>query len=296
MNATVRESAITLSIANKVIGAEELQIVDARELHKNLWIWKHFSTWIKEMFQKYWFEEKNDYFPFLGNGDWVWKWSTRKDYLLTLDTAKEIAMVQNNEKWRQLRRYLIEIEKKFKTQTPQLKALDWFTTDDTEKIFKYLSKKVTDQAETIGELLQFKHSVENQEVKIDTTIGNDFMNVVLKAGKVFEENQNTIKSLTTQLEQVKKLPAPEQATRGHYSIEEVGKILWIGEKTFFAQLRADKILTHDNKPHQDMISRGYMRLFHKSYKKWNDTVAYTQSYFTPKGADWVRNRYTMVEA
>ncbi|EAM0325957.1 phage antirepressor Ant, partial [Campylobacter coli] len=38
----------------------------------------------------------------------------RKEYYITLDMAKELCMVENNEKGRQARRYFIECEKRLK--------------------------------------------------------------------------------------------------------------------------------------------------------------------------------------
>jgi hypothetical protein len=43
----------------------------------------------------------------------MWGGHNKIDYLLSVDMAKEIAMVENNEKGREIRRYLIEVEKEF---------------------------------------------------------------------------------------------------------------------------------------------------------------------------------------
>jgi anti-repressor protein len=43
--------------------------------------------------------------------------TSRVEYIITLDMAKELAMVENNEKGRQTRRYFIQIEKEFHKQS-----------------------------------------------------------------------------------------------------------------------------------------------------------------------------------
>ncbi|ADQ83082.1 phage antirepressor KilAC domain-containing protein [Riemerella anatipestifer] len=88
------------------------QAVSARELHSFLEITERFSSWFERMCQ-YGFVENIDYqgcefFNTLAN-------QTLKDYALTLDTAKEISMLQRSEKGKQARRYFIECEKKLRT-------------------------------------------------------------------------------------------------------------------------------------------------------------------------------------
>lgn len=41
---------------------------------------------------------------------------TKKDHIIKLDTAKEMAMLERNEKGKQVRRYFIQVEKKYKEQ------------------------------------------------------------------------------------------------------------------------------------------------------------------------------------
>ena len=85
------------------------QIVDARELHEKLESKRDFSNWITDRLTKYDFVENIDFTTILLKSTGG---RPRTEYALTLDTAKEIAMVENNEQGRKIRRYFIEVEKK----------------------------------------------------------------------------------------------------------------------------------------------------------------------------------------
>lgn len=94
------------------------RIVNARELHEFLGVGKDFSNWIKDRIEKYGFVEDEDFAifdsPNLANQTGRGGDRRSKDYLLTIDTAKEIAMAENSEKGRTVRRYFIACEKKLK--------------------------------------------------------------------------------------------------------------------------------------------------------------------------------------
>ncbi len=69
-----------------------------------------FADWIKNRINQYDFIENQDYIikeVFTGR-------RPRKEYYVTLDMAKELCMVENNEKGRQARRYFIDCEKRLK--------------------------------------------------------------------------------------------------------------------------------------------------------------------------------------
>lgn len=87
------------------------QAVSARELHQFLEIGTDFTNWCKRMFE-YGFVENIDYAKI---GESINQYVIKYDYALTLDTAKEISMLQRSEKGKQARRYFIECEKKLKT-------------------------------------------------------------------------------------------------------------------------------------------------------------------------------------
>ena len=101
------------------INNETVQTVNARELHDFLEVGRKFTTWIQQRIEKYNFEENADYvvvenlsFPDLGNAKS--RSQTLKEYYITLDMAKELSMVENNDKGREARKYFIECEKKLR--------------------------------------------------------------------------------------------------------------------------------------------------------------------------------------
>ena len=96
---------------NNLIKIEEKngeQLVSARELHKFLEITERFQQWIDKKVEKYNFIENKDYigckfFNTLAKQE-------LQDYLLKIPMAKELAMLQNNEKGKQAREYFIKCE------------------------------------------------------------------------------------------------------------------------------------------------------------------------------------------
>lgn len=86
-------------------------VVSARELHGYLESKKQFADWIKNRIEKYGLIESQDYTIFSLIGE---KGRPLVEYVLTLDVAKELAMVEGNLKGKQARRYFIDCEKKLR--------------------------------------------------------------------------------------------------------------------------------------------------------------------------------------
>ncbi|HFP7793244.1 TPA: antA/AntB antirepressor family protein [Campylobacter jejuni] len=94
---------------DKTIGTE-INSANAREIFCFLEIETQFSIWLERRILSYNFIENQDYIIELV----YTKGRPRKEYYVTLDMAKELCMVENNEKGRQARRYFIECEKRLK--------------------------------------------------------------------------------------------------------------------------------------------------------------------------------------
>lgn len=99
-----------IAISETTIGGEVVHTVNARELWAFIGSGQEFATWIKGRIEKYGLVENEDFtIDKFVNGR-----ATVIDYHLTIETGKELAMVENNDKGREVRRYFIECEKKAK--------------------------------------------------------------------------------------------------------------------------------------------------------------------------------------
>ena len=105
---------------------QPVQLCDARELHVALQVGKVFATWITDRIEAYGFVDSEGYlvcFPNLGSKQPGRGGRNAKDYHLTLDMAKELAMVENNDQGRTVRRYFIRIEREARNILPDDKQI-----------------------------------------------------------------------------------------------------------------------------------------------------------------------------
>ena len=109
-----------ISLTQSTINGELQQTVNARELHAFLQSKQDFSTWIKNRVEQYDFVENQDFVIFSENSEKIQKGRPSKDYYITLDMAKELAMVERNDKGKQARQYFIECERKLRERQLKL--------------------------------------------------------------------------------------------------------------------------------------------------------------------------------
>lgn len=84
--------------------------VSARELHELLEVGTPYDKWFPRMCE-YGFMENTDYSTFLSDRIDGLPGKPRKDAQLTIDMAKELCMLQRNEKGKIARQYFIQLEK-----------------------------------------------------------------------------------------------------------------------------------------------------------------------------------------
>ena len=112
-----------IPVFNGTIANETTLLVNARDLHTFLDVGKRFASWIVERIAEYGFVENQDFMIISQVREKIGRGRPAKDYHLTLDTAKELAMVERNEKGRQVRRYFIECEKRLRQQETKVEKV-----------------------------------------------------------------------------------------------------------------------------------------------------------------------------
>lgn len=115
------------------------QAVSARELHGFLGVDTIFANWIKRMFE-YGFDEGKDFIPILEKNP---RGRPSADYALSLNCAKEIAMIQRTPKGKQAREYFIACEEKLREVSKPLSTID---------ILKLSIQKLEEQEAAIAEV------------------------------------------------------------------------------------------------------------------------------------------------
>lgn len=105
-----------IRVTNRKVGAESVPTVSARELHSFLEVGKDFSSWIQARIAGFSFQHGIDFmrYEFAPQNGGAGNRGVRIEYAITLEMAKELSMVERNEKGKQARLYFIEMERRAK--------------------------------------------------------------------------------------------------------------------------------------------------------------------------------------
>lgn len=233
------------------------QVVSARELHKFLEVETRFNDWISRM-MNYGFVENVDYQVLLKNEYNLSGGRPSTDYALTLDTAKEISMIQRSEKGKQARRYFIECEKLAKqlinTQQPALPLKNQLQLD--------ILNSAGDENQVLHALLEY----EKQYVK-PLELENEAMKPKAEFYDIVADSTDT------------------------FTMNEVAKnvnIKGLGRNKMFAFLRYHKILMLNNDPYQKYVDAGYFRSIQSTWiDKSNGRHIYFKTVVFQKGIEFI---------
>lgn len=213
-NITIQNTNLNLKLVK--FNDEEQQAVNARDLHKFLESKQDFSTWIKARIRKYGFIENEDFIVDKENAqihdkinspkratatDGGFEKTTAKtlvksapqiygtmdraipmgfskiDYYISLDMAKELAMIENNKKGREVRKYFIQCEKLLK-----------------QKIAEEQQTQLIKQSK---QLLALENKLQDAQIKacqLDALVAQSGFLNFRKVAKELELNERSLKS------------------------------------------------------------------------------------------------------
>lgn len=275
----------------EIIEHDGKQAVNARELHQKLGNKRQFADWIKQRIEQYGFVENQDYEVFhkivknsndVENQDFSSSDNfakrekggrSRVEYALSLDMAKELCMVENNEKGRMIRKYFIEVEKKARTQNP-------FTIPQTYSEALLLAANQAKQIEK-QQLALEQNKIENDKLVADGK-RKDATIVRMKPKEVFTD--------------------AVAGSKGNCLVGEVAKLITqngykIGEKQFFAWLRDNGYLGKKgeryNIPNQQYMGKNPFFYIKRGVRQGDNGVLHTTSttMLTPKGQIYFVNKF-----
>ncbi|WP_284464839.1 phage antirepressor KilAC domain-containing protein [Chryseobacterium sp.] len=157
------------------------QAVSARELHFFLGSKKDFSSWIKDRIEKYGFVENHDYEVFTKSGENSNGGRPLIEYALSIDCAKEISMVEGNERGKLARRYFIECEKKLKSILP---TIDFSNPDTILLLAQNWKEEQTKRMEAEKKIEENKPKV----MFTDAVIGSSSSCLIGELAKIISQN------------------------------------------------------------------------------------------------------------
>ena len=121
------QNSITNSVkfGQRYIAGVSSRVVSAEDLHSWLGTKTRFRSWIERRIKEYGFVDNQDYLLVEEKG--ASRGRPLKTYWLTVDVAKELSMLEKNEKGREARKYFLACEKAAKEalkQSHQLPAIE----------------------------------------------------------------------------------------------------------------------------------------------------------------------------
>jgi len=246
------------------------QTVLGRDLHKFLEVGKDYTTWVKE-WSEYDFINNKDYITFYSvkSGDTIFpgfqefneivdmsaikraRLEISTNHQLTLNTAKEISMIQRSDKGKQARLYFIKCEEELKNKQIQLFMPSYQIDNPVDRANRWIEEyKEREQIEK--KLLIAEIKIEEQKPLMD------FVDTIIKS-------------------------------KDNILVRELAKVasdngIIIGEKKLYKQLRDWKMIMADStEPYQTYINNKCFvteeRLIRTPY---GDKITF-QTLVTPKG-------------
>ena len=172
-------------LINVTLNENQEPVVSARQLHKSLKVKTRFSQWVEQNFKI--LEEGYDFTSVVGTTV-VNNGANRKlqDYVLSLDAAKNLAMVSKTDKGKDVRRYFIQVEKDFnspeKIMARALKIADSkiISLEHKNEVLQLELEEARKQTDYLDLILQTKDMLTTTQIAQDYGMSANKFNQILK--------------------------------------------------------------------------------------------------------------------
>lgn len=110
---------INLTIHSKDLNGQSTKTINANDLWTSLSINTPYHKWITRRIENYGFLGGEDFLKIEPNSSFL-RGRPKAEYFISLDMAKELALLENNEQGRKIRKELIEAERKLREDVPAI--------------------------------------------------------------------------------------------------------------------------------------------------------------------------------
>lgn len=179
-----------IKLQSQTINGNTIETVSARELHSFLESKRQFVDWIKNRIEKYEFVENQDYISLHKKMEREIGGTVRTEYFISIGMAKELAMVENNDKGREARRYFIKCEEQLKsnqqtipTDESKMRALAFVISQTSLSDIAKETLLITTAETALGLTINYRPQIE-QRTYSATEIGKQLGVSANKVGKL----------------------------------------------------------------------------------------------------------------
>ena len=176
-------------LINVTLNENHEPVVSARQLHETLEVKTEYKKWFKRM-TEYGFTENEDFVKVTQKCLTSSTGQNITDHVIKLDMAKEIAMLQRNEKSKEVRKYFIQVEKDFNSPE-KIMARALLMADKKIKLLESQNENLLIELEEANKnadyldlILQTKDSLTITQIAQDYGISARKMNQLLKQERI----------------------------------------------------------------------------------------------------------------
>lgn len=152
-----------IAIHQQSVNNQPIPTVSARDLHRFLEVGRDFSNWIKGRIEEFGYESGRDFLAITGSPDLAKSQIGRPpiEYHLTLDMAKELAMIERSPMGRVARKYFIKCEQQAREAVPLLLETVFKCKPEWERMLEYRRMGLNNN-EIAGIMRQHRRTVVRQ--------------------------------------------------------------------------------------------------------------------------------------